>query len=261
MLVVHMNNNNYNEKCRTCTYISCNNSASMSEYTFGGLTYFDSDVYSLLFQVAAISCFFISVQDKFKDSLKKQAWLIMLLLSIVLATSSIIYGLYVEFHGGYIVENVFSENIYSRAVVTFFAACNIADIIVGYFYYPSYCDPFTTYFHHFFYVSCCVVYIGYGQTLIFLLGFFVEIPTVLLNLGVVFPNMRTDLLYGIIFFIFRVVYHIIFTFRVAQIDESGFAWKLILVPFPAHILWFYKWLRGYMKKGSDILESDKRKAK
>lgn len=234
----------------------------MTEYSFSGLTYYGSDLYSLVLQVVLVILWFISVQSYFKDSLKKQAWLIMFLLSIVLAMSSIIYGTYVEMNGGYVLESVFAENIYSRTVVTFFAACNIADILVGVYYYPSYCDPFTTYFHHFFYVSCCFVYIGNGQTLIFLLGFFVEIPTVLLNLGVVFPSLRTDLLYGVIFFIFRVFYHVIFTYRVAQIDVSGIAWKLILVPFPAHLLWFYKWFQGYLKKregGGEINKNNKEK--
>lgn len=219
----------------------------MTVYTLGSLTFYDSDIYSLGLQCAVIATGYVFVQPYFSDSLKKQAWLIMLLLSVVLAASSIIYGVYVEFNGGYIFENVFAENIYSRTVVTFFAACNITDLFIGAIYYPSFCDPLTTYVHHAFYISCCFAYIGYGQTLVFLLGFFVEIPTVLLNVGVVFPNLRTDLLYGVVFFFFRIIYHVIFLARVYPLDESGVSWKLIVVPLPAHVMWFYKWLQGYLK--------------
>lgn len=231
----------------------------MSTYSVWGLTYYDTDLYSLVLQCMFIAAYFFFLQPYVKDSLKKTAWLIMLLLSIVLAVASIIYGVYAEFHGGYTVENVFAENIYSRAVVTFFAACNITDILIGMFYYPTYCDPFTTYFHHAFYISCCAAYIGSGKTLIFILGFFVEIPTVLLNLGVVVPTLRTDLLYGVVFFSFRIVYHAIFAYRVFLIDDSGISWKLCLIPFPAHVLWFYKWLQGYMKPKKDSESTRKQK--
>lgn len=210
--------------------------------------YHVTDLYVLLGECALVGIFYLAVQGKFSDSLKKQAWLIMFLLSLVLAASSIIYGVHVELNGGYTFENVFSENIYSRSIVTFFMACNIMDIIIGMVAYPSYMDPFTTYLHHAFYISTCVTYIGLGKTLVFLLGFFVEIPTAILNLGVVFPKMRMDLIYGIVFFICRIFYHIIFAYRVYLIDDSGLNWKLILIPFPAHVLWFYKWTIGYLKK-------------
>jgi hypothetical protein len=213
---------------------------------FNHFTFYDTDLYSLILQCAVIGLLYASVQSSFRDSLKKQAWLVMLLLSAVLAASSIVYGVYVEFNGGYTVENVFAENKYSRAVVTFFAASNIMDLFIGLFCYPSYMDPFTTYFHHAFYISCCAAYIGSAQTFVFILGFFVEIPTVLLNVGVVLPKLRTDLPYGVIFFIFRIIYHIIFVYRIFLVDESGISWKMALIPFPAHVLWFYKWLQGYL---------------
>jgi hypothetical protein len=72
-----------------------------------------------------------------------------------------------------------------------------------------------------------------------------ELPTFLLSIGSFDSSFRNDKLFGITFFITRIVYHIILTiiFR-----KNNTMFYLSLAALSLHIYWFYGWFMKYGKK-------------
>ena len=75
--------------------------------------------------------------------------------------------------------------------------------------------------------------------------FLVEVPTLLLALGSVFSPLRTDIGFGITFFIFRVAYH---AYMMMLAYHSGVDTALVgcfIGPLCLHIFWFVNWFSKY----------------
>ena len=75
-----------------------------------------------------------------------------------------------------------------------------------------------------------------------------EIPTFLLALGSIFPSCRTDIGFGITFFIFRVLYHgYVLCFQI-YFGVHMFAVTITFFSMLLHVFWFYGWASKYGKK-------------
>ena len=75
-----------------------------------------------------------------------------------------------------------------------------------------------------------------------------EIPTFLLALGSVISRLRTDLGFGVTFFVFRVAYHAYVTSYAIASRVSGAVIGLYLLTLALHLNWFYAWVTKYGKK-------------
>ena len=67
-----------------------------------------------------------------------------------------------------------------------------------------------------------------------------------LALGHVNPRYRSDLGFGIVFFIVRVAY---FGYAIYQLYlVQSILWKIGCLPLGAHLYWFERWCRSYGRK-------------
>lgn len=141
------------------------------------------------------------------------------------------------------------------AVCIWFSLANIFDIVVGVLFYPKHLDPLTAYVHH-----TVALWITYASTTgdglftpvepfasLFLVLMLVEIPTFLLALGAVFPALRTDIGFGVTFFLFRLVYLIVMVYY-AHLYTAGTSVMVLGYGFLLlHTFWFYNWITKYGK--------------
>ena len=173
---------------------------------------------------------------------KAKAWIITTLSSFILSLFGIHAVYRAEMYDLWTFDNVYGgEDSISRLVLIFFGATNIIDLIIGSYYYPKYLDPFSTIAHHIFYISFITVLIGHHYSRGFILCFLMEIPTFVLGIGRIWKERRSDILFGLTFFITRLIYNIYLVNKLKNIASEGIIWKICLCVFLLHMYWFSKW--------------------
>lgn len=202
------------------------------------------------------------------ENRRKLAWVISLVNSSTMMAVGIVYSIvkFLQYPNFFNLDPASRELIHSVDNVTvvvciWFALANIFDILVGVLYYPKYLDPLTAYVHH-----TVALWITYASTTgdglfsviepfasLFLVLMLVEIPTFLLALGAVFPSLRTDVGFGITFFLFRLVYLALMIYITylhntsTTVNVLGGGFMLL------HIFWFSNWIKKY---GKNLVKSD-----
>lgn len=196
------------------------------------------------------------------ENRRRLAWSISLVNSFTMMMVGIIYSFvkFNEYPKFFEVDPASRSMIHSVDNVTvvvciWFALANIFDIVVGVLFYPKYLDPLTAYVHH-----TVALWITYASTTgdglfttvepfacFFLVMMLVEIPTFLLALGAVFPAFRTDLGFGVTFFIFRLVYLIVMVYYVHHYKADISVMVLFCGFLLLHTFWFYNWITKYGK--------------
>jgi len=134
------------------------------------------------------------------------------------------------------------SHLLAQLFILNFVAYLIMDCYIGYNYYPNYMNALTGYIHHSIYIiiNFCSFYTGlYPYYILFMIS---ELPSVILNVGSFDQKWRSDKLFGMSFFITRVVYHtyliyVLFNFYVIRI----FAIPILGV----HLYWFKNWVTKY----------------
>lgn len=126
--------------------------------------------------------------------------------------------------------------------VLYFTAYLVVDIYIGNSEYPKYMKSLSGNFHHFIYTIINLVSLYTGIFPVYLLYMISEAPTLLLGIGSFDSKFRNDNLFGLIFFLTRILYHIvlIITFRQNKLVLSVGLLALIM-----HIYWFYGWFKKY----------------
>lgn len=196
----------------------------------------------------------------FTDSPKKLAWSISIVNSGIMIVISTVYYLNTWpnmlslIQSGRVIDIVHTKNDYVVLTCLWFALANIIDISFGLIFYRKYLDILTAYIHHSVYIWMMYFSVtgngGFASSRPFSPGFVLlaieEIPTFLLALGSIYPAYRTDLGFGLTFFILRIVYHI-FVFAVAALSGCDKPVLFIfLLTLSLHLYWFYKWARKYL---------------
>lgn len=202
--------------------------------------------------VTLVSCtciwLFFTILEPKVQSKKSKSWIIMLLSSTILSVFGCRAFYITEKNNLWDFNEIYGEDLISRFVVLFFVSSNVMDLILGTIYYPSQLDPLTSVFHHVFYVSFMMILLLHNYSRGFVLCFFMEVPTSLLALGSVWPECRTDLGFGISFFITRLVYNVYLAGRLYYLSPEGHIWKVCTTVLCMHIYWFYKWIKAYGNK-------------
>lgn len=147
---------------------------------------------------------------------------------------------------------------FTLIVSVWFAVVNVFDLAVGVFFYPKYLGLLTAWIHH-----TAFIYIMYMSTTgnggfytvtpfanTFLLGAVEELPTFLLAFGSMFSQFRTDLGFGVSFFLLRLVYHIYLFYYGIQVGIETPLKAVYTLTTLMHLNWFYSWVSKYgVKKG------------
>lgn len=116
-------------------------------------------------------------------------------------------------------------------------------------------DFLTSYIHHpvFLWISYfCITGDGLFVTcrpfaVTFAMMYLEEIPTFLLGLGTVFPSMRSDLAFGVTFFLFRLTYHIAMAAYGFYCGIDTPLFMLFVLTSILHLFWFSSWISKYGK--------------
>lgn len=205
-----------------------------------------SDFYICALFSALIGIIYASVQSQFRSN-KGKAWIIMLISSISLSVfgCKYVYDGFSTMGFNWDLHFLYSEDGVARLVVLFFAASNIMDLLIGFACYPEHMDPFSTTFHH----ICYIILLSYLLSMHFSRGFctcfFMELPTSVLSIGSVWPELRDDNLFGILFLISRVGYNIFLLYTLWINDEVRELFVVTTLILFLHLYWFSKWLGKY----------------
>jgi hypothetical protein len=131
---------------------------------------------------------------------------------------------------------------FGKIIVLYFTAYLIMDIYIGSQDYASYMKSISGYFHHCVYMVINMVSLNIGLFPMYLLHMISELPTLVLGIGSFDPSLRDDNLFGITFFMTRIVYHIVLTW---MFRENTVLLGLSLATLAMHIYWFSGWVKKY----------------
>ncbi|KAF9293643.1 hypothetical protein BGZ74_011603 [Mortierella antarctica] len=95
--------------------------------------------------------------------------------------------------------------VYAQWMMLFFASYLSMDLVDGMIYYKEKITLISGYLHHALYIFICNVSLWTGYTVPCAYLYFMEIPTAILGAEFIFPSLRDDNLFGLLFFIFRIV--------------------------------------------------------
>jgi len=116
-------------------------------------------------------------------------------------------------------------------------------------YYPSQIHLLSGWVHHCFYLGVLAWALHSHFSLGFCLFLPLEIPTFILAVGSIYPQRRSDWLFGMTFFITRICYHLWLFVLVREIKDPRLpVWVVIAVTFCLHIYWFGLWWKSYRRK-------------
>lgn len=233
----------------------------LKNYTLedGDMTHFFFFSIQILALVGSIAKFTIS-------NTKTLAWVISLINSISMSIIGIIFTSFVLF----IYPQFFLFGDEGLKIWTFksnltvltciwFAAVNVFDLIFGLLFYRKYLSFTTTYLHHSVFTWACIAFATGNAVLFqarptpgaFALAMLEEIPTAFLAVGSTFPALRTDIGFGLSFFLFRIVFHGYiwvnsFYLKVGYLQNFITTMSMLL-----HIMWFHSWFTKYLKRGKE----------
>lgn len=198
--------------------------------------------------MAGMSVFFMITLPIFKTE-KQKAWLITLFSSTILSAIGMYKSLDLATVNIYLTrENLHSDNCLSVFGCIFFLNANMLDLLFGARYYPSETKLLSGYVHHIFYVGWISIVMYYNSSNGAVFFFVEEIPTLVMAIGSLFPALRSDWLFGITFFIFRIVYHTWYTYRMFSSDYESAYWRVALAVFMLHLFWMAQWCKGMIKR-------------
>lgn len=182
---------------------------------------------------------------------KGRAWIVMLMSSALLSIFGTYFVAEAQINDSWTYDYIYSETFVSRCVLLFFLASNIMDLLLGFYHYPKFLDPFSTIAHHTFYISFILVLLSQHYSRGFMLCFFMEIPTFVLSLGTIWPQLRSDTLFGVSFIATRLLYNLFLARALYLISPEGKIWRVCCAVLGLHSYWFSKWAN---KQGKELLQ-------
>ncbi|KAH6574359.1 hypothetical protein BASA62_002452 [Batrachochytrium salamandrivorans] len=109
-------------------------------------------------------------------------------------------------------------------------------------------DLITGWLHHLIYPFVIVSAVVLQFPGAFLVAAFMELPTIVLALGHMKKSFRSEYLFGMSFFVTRIVFHLYFAWRAYAVwYQYPFVMILALGTFPLHIHWFGRWVKRQIR--------------
>lgn len=234
-----------------------------TDYT---LTNGDLYHYGQVFSLILVGIFILA--KVFLNHPKKLSWALSMVNSLAMSIASIIYLAIQYPHIRSSIESNQGVHIFHGKtdfvvlISLWFGLANIIDIFFGLIFYRKYLGILTAYIHHSVYVWIMIFGVtGHGGIATsrpfapaFALATIEEIPTFILALGSIYPSLRTDIGFGLSFFILRIVYHF---GLLAYSVYSGCDLPVIIIyslTAALHVNWFTTWISKY---GSSYVKASK----
>jgi len=169
---------------------------------------------------------------------------------------SLIYSIIISLIAPYsyylLYNNYWSSDMISPFVVDFVYNFSISyflsDLLLGIQHYSQIFNKsiLTTYVHHFAYIGLFIYGKYYNRYHLYVLGLPYEIPTVLLNIGYINRTYRNNILFGILFFICRILHNLYLLFKTYATHNDLFIFSLFT--FVMHANWFVNYVKKYVLK-------------
>lgn len=89
-----------------------------------------------------------------------------------------------------------------------------------------------------------------------------ESSSIFLAGGRIFPEyLRQDLLFGILYFAFRIVYHLFLLWHIYSVPEPHvIIWPIVSAVFGLHLFWFWQFVAGLSRRLRKQREGQKKGA-
>jgi len=185
------------------------------------------------------------------------------ILSIKSSLSMLLIGIYYNYH--YFTSKFNKADFFNilekkgsldfgKIIVLYFTAYLIMDIYIGSQDYAASMKSLSGYFHHTVYTIINMLSLNIGMFPMYLLHMLSELPTLLLSVGSFDSSLRDDNLFGLTFFITRIVYHIILTW---MFKDNTLMLTLSLATLGMHIYWFSGWVKKYFFTQNTSEKSEK----
>lgn len=140
-------------------------------------------------------------------------------------------------------EGVMKHNDLINLGVLYFMSYLVMDIWVGRRNYHKHLTSLSGYTHHIVYIFINLLALFRNITPMYFLHMTSEIPTFLLCLGGFDSFFRYDKLFGLTFFLTRIVYHLFLTF---YFGSNTLYYNVGILVFILHLYWFMNWKKKYL---------------
>ncbi|KAF9017581.1 hypothetical protein BGZ52_004955 [Haplosporangium bisporale] len=132
---------------------------------------------------------------------------------------------------------------YAQWMMLFFASYLSMDLVFGTIYYKEKITLISGYLHHSLYIFICNVSLCTGYTVPCAYLYFMEIPTAFLGTGFIFPSLRHDNLFGLLFFVFRIVLDPLMAHEILRnTTMTPIGKAMVLIKIPVNIKFFVDWI-------------------
>ncbi|KAH7051780.1 hypothetical protein BKA57DRAFT_491535 [Linnemannia elongata] len=130
----------------------------------------------------------------------------------------------------------------------YFVGYLICDLVLGCVYYRDFVDPLSGWAHHLFYLGVMSRATAQGNiSTLFAMGTPIEVSTIFLATGHIFPTLRSDVVFATSFFLARIVYPIALLPELVLNVESRLCWKVGTMALLVHVYWFHKFVQQQLR--------------
>ncbi|KAG0361078.1 hypothetical protein BGX24_005434, partial [Mortierella sp. AD032] len=123
------------------------------------------------------------------------------------------------------------DNSGTNKLVVFFMTYLLMDIILGFLYYREQVTLLAGWMHHFVYIGITYYAITQGETFTYASFMPMEVPTIVVGVGCLDKSLRRDMLYGVSFILFRIMFDFSLTHEIIwnREREMSTTFKTILI--------------------------------
>ncbi|KAF9904107.1 hypothetical protein EC991_003082 [Linnemannia zychae] len=140
------------------------------------------------------------------------------------------------------------ESGLATAYCAYFVSYLICDLGLGMVYYPDFVDPLSGWAHHLFYLGIMSLATAQGNiSTLFAMGTPIEVSTIFLATGHIFPTLRSDVVFATSFLFARILYPIALLPELILNVESRLCWKVGAMALSVHVYWFYKFIQQQLR--------------
>jgi len=139
----------------------------------------------------------------------------------------------------------------------FFQGYLVVDLMAGAAFYRSQVSMLTGWIHHPIYILIVEVVIRRSWSHMFCLCAAMEIPTFVLGISSLYPQLRNNVMFAVTFFATRIVLHAVLAFsyysfenRLATTDGSLVPAFILALIFPLHLTWFAGCIKGFIRRAA-----------
>ncbi|KAI8853262.1 hypothetical protein BC829DRAFT_24391 [Chytridium lagenaria] len=185
------------------------------------------------------------------DTEQKKAWILTFLSSSIMTAACIPFVVDYAMNSGNISTILLLNSPLAVIFSTFFISYLWADCFIGFICYRSSFNLVTGWIHHILYtflVGFAIVFLLPGA---FMIAALLELPTIFLSVGHIWKFLRSDLLFGLTFFLTRICFHGYLTYTLHTSWPNLFYWIFGVIVYPLHLYWFTNFIRQQIRMRRD----------